>query len=70
MYCSWALATAYSRLAYDSGDPVKGAQLADKARGHHLTAIAIAEREAVARPKSAPKWRALVDATPDEEPTE
>jgi hypothetical protein len=54
---AWARATAYAE-AYDrAGDGVKAAGLAEKASGHQLKAIAIAEREASARSiDTTPSW--------------
>jgi hypothetical protein len=48
---AWASATSWAELFDRSGDPIKSASLREKASGHQLKAIAIAEREAQARPK-------------------
>ncbi len=49
---AWARGVSWSDVYYRAGDAVKGAALAEKASAHQLRAIAIAEREARARPQS------------------
>jgi hypothetical protein len=60
---AWALATAWSRHAYDQGDARGGSQLAERASAHMLRATGLADRESRARPASpadAP-WLVAVD---------
>ena len=47
---AWARATAWADLYDRAGDHVKAATFAEKASGHGLKALGIAEREAAARP--------------------
>lgn len=49
---AWARATAWAEHFDRAGDPVKAVQLAEKASGHQLKAIGIAEREREARTAS------------------
>lgn len=49
---SWALAIAFSRLAYDRGDATQGALLAERASAHQLKAVGLAERETKSRPRT------------------
>ena len=47
---AWARATSWAELAARAGDDVKAVAFAEKASGHGLKALGIAEREAKARP--------------------
>ncbi len=49
---AWARAVAWAEHFDRHGDPVRAAALAEKASGHQLKAIGIAEREAAARPRA------------------
>jgi hypothetical protein len=49
---SWALDNCWADHYDRAGDPAKASNLREKASGHQLKAIAIAEREAAARPRA------------------
>jgi hypothetical protein len=49
---AWARATAWAELYDRAGDATKAAALSEKASGHQLKAIGIAEREALSRQAS------------------
>jgi len=49
---SWACALADAETFDRAGDPLKAAGLRERASGHQIKAIAIAEREAGARPRA------------------
>ncbi|HEY6461674.1 MAG TPA: hypothetical protein VIY73_16010, partial [Polyangiaceae bacterium] len=48
---AWARATAWAEMYDRAGDAVKAVAFAEKASGHGLKALGIAEREAAARPR-------------------
>jgi hypothetical protein len=48
---AWARATAWAELYDRAGDSVRSVAFAEKASGHGLKALGIAEREAAARPR-------------------
>ncbi len=66
---AWALATAWSSAYYRAGDATKGAALAEKASGHQLKAIAIAEREAASRRPAAHDTPWFVEGPDEPEPS-
>ena len=51
---AWALASAWADHFYRAGEAAEGAKLAEKASGHALKAIGLAEREANARDRNTP----------------
>lgn len=50
---AWARNVAWAEHYDRAGDPTKAAQLSEKASGHQLKAVALAEREAAARAAAA-----------------
>jgi hypothetical protein len=67
---AWALDAAAADLWHRAGDDLKAAALNEKASGHQLKAVGLAEREAQARPRGEPAWRtALLSPLPEERDT-
>ena len=59
---AWARNVAWAESFDRAGDPLKAAALSEKASGHHLKAIGIAEREAAARANDPEAFRREVEA--------
>jgi len=51
---AWASATAWAEMFERAGDPLKAAALREKASGHGLKALGLAERESAARDAADP----------------
>jgi hypothetical protein len=66
---AWARNTAWAELYDRAGDATKAAALAEKASGHQLKAIGIAEREATAKPAPVEQFPWMTDDA-DDEPTD